>query len=172
MRNMRGAGRTTAIVVALIALLAMTTACQNWSQFLGNPGHTGDVPGETAITAANVASLMPRLRRRSAADVAGQSAPTASGGKLFVTTGFQMVVADAFGKTGCSSAPVVCQPMWTAELPGGGTGFASQPLVSGNRVYVTTSRPTGFGRLFVFDANGESNCGGAPRSACPCGRRR
>ena len=78
-----------------------------------------------------------------------------------------MVVADAFGKTGCSGAPVVCQPLWTADLPGGTIGFASQPLVSGNRVYVTTSRPTGFGRLFVFDANGQSNCGGAPKVCLP-----
>ncbi len=163
----RGVGRATAVAVALIALVALTTACQNWSQFLGNPGLTGEAPGETTITAANVASLTPAFSIPVAADVAGQSAPTVSGGKLFATTGFQMVVADAFGKTGCSGSPVVCQPMWTADLPGGPYGFASQPLVAGNRVYVTSSRPTGYGRLFVFDANGGTNCGGAPKTCLP-----
>ena len=36
------------VVVALLALVAMSTACQNWSQFLGNPALTGEAPDETA----------------------------------------------------------------------------------------------------------------------------
>ena len=75
MRHLRGAGRTTAIVVALVALVAMTTACQNWSQFLGSPALTGEAPAETAITSANVSTLAPVFWSRSLGTTRTDGAP-------------------------------------------------------------------------------------------------
>jgi outer membrane protein assembly factor BamB len=112
--------------MALIAVVAMTTACQNWSQFLGNPGHTGDAPGETAVTAANVASLTPAFSVPVAADVAGQSAPTASGGKLFVTTGFAAIF---------SLDPADGKEVWSSSVSAPVRGA---PLVFGDRVFAVS----------------------------------
>ena len=146
MRKLRGAGRTTAVVVALVALVAMTTACQNWSQYLGNPGLTGEAPGETTITPANVSTLTAGVlgaaarreqHRRHRGDRERRQASTPP-------TDHVLVVADAFGKDGCSGSPVVCQPRWTADLPDGGAiGYASQPLVVGQHASSSARRGTG-----------------------------
>lgn len=70
-------------------------------------------------------------------------------------------VFDAAGVDGCTGSPAVCQPLWSAPLPGNGrmwTGAA----VTGGRVYV----PVDAGVL-VFDAKGVQGCGGTPTTCSP-----
>jgi hypothetical protein len=65
---------------------------------------------------------------------------------------------DANGSTGCSGPPVVCQPLWTASIPGGVFGT---PAVADGHVYVSRAfDPDGV--IDVFDAKGQQGCSGTP----------
>ena len=70
---------------------------------------------------------------------------------------------DAAGVTGCGGTPTVCQPLWSAPLPGnsGHLGLTA-PAVAGGRLYV----PTESG-VVVFDAKGVTGCSGAPTVCTP-----
>jgi hypothetical protein len=67
----------------------------------------------------------------------------------------ELLAFDATGSQGCTGAPLVCQPLWTAALPGG-VGF-STPAVSGGRVYAA-----GAAYVLAFDAAGQQGCSGSP----------
>ena len=63
-------------------------------------------------------------------------------------------------------APKTCQPLWTASLSPG--GFSSVLVVNG-MVYVGGSYGTSppQGRVEAFDANGNTNCSGTPKTCQP-----
>ena len=68
---------------------------------------------------------------------------------------------DANGATDCSGTPKVCTPLWQSS----GNQFASQaaPTVANGLVFV----PTEAGDIAAFDANGSTNCTGAPKACAP-----
>jgi hypothetical protein len=95
-------------------------------------------------------------------------------GRLRTTGGFDPLVGygqaegtiyafDAAGVQGCSGSPVVCQPLWSAPVPGnsGHLGLTA-PAVAGGRLYV----PSESG-VAVFDAKGVAGCGGSPKVCAP-----
>jgi outer membrane protein assembly factor BamB len=91
------------------------------------------------------------------------SSPTVANSFVYVGShDHHLYVFDAGGSTGCTGAPKVCEPVWTADVsPGGITG---SPLVVDGIVYVST----GADGLFAFDAAGTTNCsGGTPRTCQP-----
>ena len=166
------------VVVALIALVAMTTACQNWSQFLGSPGLTGDAPavrrrisrGQRVDAGAGLLG-----RARSADTMSGQSAPTVSGGKLSTSPpdcGWSSPTRSADrlhrDRRSCASR---CGPPISLAVR---SASSSQPLVAGRhgcschehpahraRAACSCSTPHGVDEL-RRDAR---------RSACRCGPR-
>ncbi len=68
---------------------------------------------------------------------------------------------DANGTTNCSGTPKTCSPLWTATL--GTTTSDSSPAVVGGVVYVGSNDS----KLYAFDANGNTNCSGVPKTCSP-----
>ncbi len=93
--------------------------------------------------------------------------PTIAGGVVYVgdfTTG-ALYAFDAAGNTGCSGAPKLCTPLFTAQTSG---EILSEPAVAGGVAYVTTQGDTNNRlKLYAFDAAGSTNCSGAPKACTP-----
>jgi outer membrane protein assembly factor BamB len=68
---------------------------------------------------------------------------------------------DATGTTGCSGTPKLCAPLWTANT---GAPIYGSPGVANGQVYVPSSATNG---LQVFDAAGQTNCSGTPKTCSP-----
>jgi outer membrane protein assembly factor BamB len=68
---------------------------------------------------------------------------------------------DANGATNCSGTPKTCSPLWTATL--GTTTSDSSPAVVGGVVYVGSNDS----KLYAFDAKGNTNCSGVPKTCGP-----
>jgi hypothetical protein len=169
----RSGGRAVVLgMVAVVALLA--TAC-DWTMYMGGPALNGVAKGQTSITPANVGTLTEAFRVAAGDSSAWVTTPTTSNGRVYAVAvdpsstpdgpmAGHLVAAADDGTTGCSGTPVVCQPLWTADL-GSWTETFSQPLVYQGTVYVTalstnTYPPTG--ALEAFDADGVKNCSGVP----------
>jgi outer membrane protein assembly factor BamB len=91
-----------------------------------------------------------------------------SGGVVYVTgvtaSANMLFAFDASGTQGCSGAPTVCAPLWTATFgppsPDTDQSLESRsPAVAGGRVYVSGADHT----VYAFDAAGQQNCGGVPK---------
>ncbi len=75
----------------------------------------------------------------SSVDLGGalSTSPAVSAGLVFVATPDGRLVAfDATGTNGCSGAPKICNPVWTATLPG---SASASPTVAGGRVFVVSA---------------------------------
>ncbi len=94
------------------------------------------------------------------------STPAVANGVVYSDGGSSLSAFDAHGVTNCSGAPKTCQPLWTASLSPG--GFSSVLVVNG-MVYVGGSYGTSppQGRVEAFDANGNTNCSGTPKTCQP-----
>jgi outer membrane protein assembly factor BamB len=93
-------------------------------------------------------------------------------GVVYVTSGTTLHAFDAAGVTGCSGSPTTCSPLWTAPTRSecGAVCFLSGPAVDGGTVYVGANRGDEFpvaGSLYAFDAAGQVNCSGQPRTCQP-----
>ena len=137
-----------------------------WSTSIGTTN-----PSSPAVTGGVVyiGSLDHRLYALDAADGrvlwTGQTgdeidaSPVVSGGVVYVSSHDGRLYAfDARGGLGCSGAPKLCQPMWTAATLGPITSTAA--VVDGV-VYV------GSDRLYAFDGAGATGCTGTPRVCSP-----
>jgi outer membrane protein assembly factor BamB len=96
--------------------------------------------------------------------------PTVDGGVVYVVSDDGNLYAfDAVGTTNCSGTPKTCAPLWTASLEG--TNASQSPAVAGGKVYVAIAAvtPTGeeFSGLLAFDAAGNTNCSGSPKTCTP-----
>ncbi len=158
-------------MVGAALLLAMCTACQSWTQYMGNPALNGNDSGENIIGAANLA----RLHQVETFPAGGiynraesrQTSAVVSGSTLYAgSLDGHLIAASTDGQTGCAGTPKVCQPLWTASVAG--MDSAGTPLVSGNTVYETFSLESGdVGELAAFDATGTTNCSGSPKVCQP-----
>jgi len=72
----------------------------------------------------------------------------------------RVVVFDAAGSTGCSGVPVVCSPLWTANVTA--AGVYAEPAAAYGNVYVATQSG-----VAVFDLAGSSGCSGVPVVCSP-----
>jgi hypothetical protein len=94
--------------------------------------------------------------------VANPGDVSAAGGTAYTETGRKLFAFDDTGATGCSGAPVVCQPTWRATLAGLTQGEA--PIIAGTRVFANSIGMDGFnevGSVEAFDRTA-SNCSGSP----------
>lgn len=94
-------------------------------------------------------------------------------GVVYVTSGTTLHAFDAAGASGCSGSPKTCSPLWTAPMRSEcsiGPCELSGPAVDGGTVYVGANRGDEFpriGALYAFDAAGQVNCSGQPRTCQP-----
>ena len=126
-----------------VLLLAVCTACQDWTRYMGDAALDGNDAGETIIGPGNLAELSAAfaIATSSGPGVASTTSPVVASGVLFVGSGdgqggVHLVAAPIDdSSSGCSGNPKICQPLWTASIPGSTT--IGTPLVSGNVVYET-----------------------------------
>lgn len=96
--------------------------------------------------------------------------PAFADGTVFVTSGEHLYAFDADGVTNCSNG--TCAPLWTAtpECTGGTGCSINGPVVEGGTVFVGSDHTDEFqsrGGLDAYDAAGQVNCSGVPRSCEP-----
>jgi hypothetical protein len=153
-----GPGRRRVVAVCALAVgMVLMTACQSWSQFMGDAAHDGNDAGETIIGPSNVTTLHQVFTL--AGFNSAQDGVTTSGGTIYATAGPSGLAAYSFGSTGCSGTPKTCQPLWTGVARA--ADFESQPVVADGRVFQSGDGVSG-GDLRAFDANGVTNCSGTP----------
>jgi outer membrane protein assembly factor BamB len=92
------------------------------------------------------------------------SSPAVVNGVVYVGSGDGKLYAfDAAGNTNCSGTPKTCAPLWTASTV---SFIDSSPTVANGVVYIGSngSANTNF---FAFDAAGNTNCSGTPKTCAP-----
>jgi putative pyrroloquinoline-quinone-binding quinoprotein/putative pyrroloquinoline-quinone binding quinoprotein len=87
--------------------------------------------------------------------------PTVGNNGVVYASGGSLFAFDASGTTNCSGTPKTCQPLWTAPAGGG----IAAPAFSGGVVYTTSTG--GAHTLSAFDAAGNTNCSGTPKTCDP-----
>jgi outer membrane protein assembly factor BamB len=94
--------------------------------------------------------------------------PAVANGVVYVGTSLGLLfVYDAAGNTNCSGSPKLCQPLWAAA---GALNLAatSSPAIANGLAYVGGAELHGPGhKLYVFDAAGNTNCSGSPKTCQP-----
>jgi hypothetical protein len=109
------------------------------------------------------------------ADTAGSGFVAVSNGFAYVPgTSNTLFAYDDDGDNNCSGVPLTCAPLWTANI---GPHSLGAPAVADNVVYIGSSDydpwcqsrlcPVTAQPLFAFDANGITNCSGAPKTCAP-----
>jgi outer membrane protein assembly factor BamB len=96
-----------------------------------------------------------------------RSSPSVADGRVFVgSSDFKLYAFDAAGATNCSGAPTAtCTPLWTATTS---NTVVSSPAVAKGVVYIGTVAGGSFGaRLNAYDAAGNTNCSGSPKTCQP-----
>jgi outer membrane protein assembly factor BamB len=92
----------------------------------------------------------------------GLSSPAVANGVLYVGSFNDYLYAfDATGTTNCSGTPKTCAPLWTAKT--NKSIYLSSPSVGNGEVYVGSTD----GTLYAFDATGQTNCSGTPKTCSP-----
>jgi outer membrane protein assembly factor BamB len=92
------------------------------------------------------------------------SSPAVAGGIAYVgdSGDGQLYAFDAAGNTNCSGDPKTCTPLWTAAT-GGLLLSLSSPAIANGVAYIGSTD----GRLYAFDATGDTNCSGIPKTCAP-----
>jgi outer membrane protein assembly factor BamB len=93
------------------------------------------------------------------------SSPAVVSGVVYVASYDKYLYAfDAAGNANCSGSPKMCDPLWSAATPTGST--ESSPAVDNGIVYLTSpGSPQAL--LYAFDAAGNINCFGSPKTCQP-----
>jgi len=162
---MVGTGRFGRMLVLTGAMTLVLGAC-DWTMFHNGPTQDGYNSTETSLGPGNVAQLTEQARANVGAPLFDRS-PVLARGRLYINKqGNRM---DAFRATGnlsdCTGTPKTCPRLWSYS-PGGTSTTNGTPAVSDNVVYGSW----GAGRLYAFDAQGTTNCGGAPKTCAPIWR--
>jgi len=158
--------RLTAAALGVLVVL-LSSACQDWPQYMGNAGLTGNASGETTIAVSNVGSLTQAFEVPVSTSGPQVSTPSVSGSTMFAASSDGTLVAASTSDAGCSGTPAVCMPLWTAYL--GHYDLMSQPVVAGGIVFEKGELRTGATKpvLAAFDAAGVTNCSGTPKVCQP-----
>ena len=91
-----------------------------------------------------------------------RSSPAVVRGVVYVgSSDGKLYAFDAAGVTNCSGTPKTCAPLWTGAT-GSSIGFSS-PAVANGVVYIGADD----GKLYAFDAAGNTNCSGTPKTCQP-----
>src|SRR4029453_9288867 len=98
----------------------------------------------------------------------GASSPVVANGIVYVTRYGSVHALDATGNTNCSGSPKSCAPLWTATITE--PIDIQSPAVANGILYVGSGVAVigspGY-RLYAFDAAGNVNCSGTPKTCTP-----
>jgi hypothetical protein len=120
-----------------------------------------DESGVAGCTAGTPTSCTPTWTSAPEGQPIDSTPIVAGDGTLFVGGGNDVLYAyDSAGVSGCSGAPAVCQPLWTAS--GSGGGDMSAAITVSGMVFVHDAA-----NLYAFDAAGQTNCSGSPKVCQP-----
>jgi hypothetical protein len=89
----------------------------------------------------------------------GDSAPAIANGIVYRAAGSQLRAYDLHGTQSCSGSPVVCDPLWQAEVGPGVTA----PAVANGVVYTSATD----GSVQAYDARGITGCSATTRVCGP-----
>jgi outer membrane protein assembly factor BamB len=152
--------------VALLALAPLLlSGC--WFNVGGNALHTGFNALESSVKSDSFASLHKvwSASVEPADETRLPSSVAVFGNTLFIESEQGMLQAyDAAGNTNCSGTPKSCQALWTADAGGAPqTIVQTDPATDGSTVFVGGAD----GKLYAFDAGGNTNCSGTPKTCAP-----
>ena len=89
------------------------------------------------------------------------ASPTVANGVVYVASSAKSYAFDGAGSIGCAGVPKTCAPLWTTTA----TASAQHaPTVANGMVYMGSDADHS---LNVFDAAGNINCTGAPKTCAP-----
>lgn len=141
---------------AVVVVLVVAAAC-GWPMDRFDAGRTGHNTLDRKVGTANVDMLTTEWTGPLATDMDVWSSPIVAGNNVYLGhTDNQLYVFDANGKTNCSGAPTLCEPLWTS--PTGGAISSTPALDPVGTIFVGSDD----GKLYAFDADGVDNCSGAP----------
>jgi hypothetical protein len=120
-----------------------------------------DTAGETGCSGTPVICVPMWTTEGLPVSTGNDGSPAIANGVLYIADS-TLYAFDAAGSANCSGTPKVCNPLWTATMPGDGA-TSSAPAVAGGVVYVGTF----YKGLYAFDATGSVNCSaGATAKTC------
>jgi outer membrane protein assembly factor BamB len=146
-------------LVALVALFALALSACDWTTFRHDNAHTGFVP--LGDGPADAAALTTRFTVTTGGPVFSSAAIVNGVAYVGSLDGF-LYAFDATGQTNCAGSPIDCAPLWRGATPSGFQIYSS-PAVDHGIVYVGSDD----GLVYAFDADGNINCSGAPRTCTP-----
>jgi outer membrane protein assembly factor BamB len=156
----RWATRGRWLIALLVPLAVVLTSC-DWSQFRLGASHSGDNETERAISTSNVSTLTVDY---TAAAGSTTSSPAVASGVVYIgSIDHNLYAFDANGNTNCSGTPKTCAPLWTASTV---SFIDSSPTVANGVVYIGSSGSADH-NFFAFDATGNTNCSGTPKTCAP-----
>lgn len=89
----------------------------------------------------------------------GPPSPAVANGIVYTDSG---AVFDANGNTNCSGTPKTCRPLWSYNVG----DVVSSPSIANGLVFISQFQ-YGTTGVLAFDANGVTNCSGAPKTCTP-----
>jgi outer membrane protein assembly factor BamB len=156
----------TAAALAAPAQPQVVVAGGDWTQFRHDTNSSGYNPGENVLSVSNAAAL--GVAWKGAINPTGaatyriiESSPAVANGVVYVGSRNS---GELFAyPVGCGSDGAICTPLWTASTDN--WWISSSPAVYNGVVYVGGAGPNG--HLYAFDAAGNTNCSGTPKTCSP-----
>lgn len=157
-----GIGLRMARLLLVLALVGALSGCEVWwSTARFDNGGTGFNPAEHTIGLGDVAALTPRASAVVGTTDSKRVPPIVANGFVYAAAHGVLKAFSADRSAGCTGEPLVCVPVWWADLDG--SYVYAPPTVAAGRVYLSTYDAG----LLVFDAAGRANCTGVPAVCVP-----
>ena len=155
----RASARRFARLLCVTVASGLVLSGCDWTMFRYGPARTGFDPTESRIGTANVDGLQQRWLGGTAAFDSILASPAVANGAAYVTSNRTLYAfkAGAGSAARCSGSPKVCVPLWTATTGG---FIGASPAVVNGVAYIGSSD----GKLYAFDATGNTNCSGNPKT--------
>jgi outer membrane protein assembly factor BamB len=152
--------------IAAPAQPQVVVASGDWPQFHHDPSNSGHNPAENVLSTSNAAAL--GVAWKGAINPSGaatyriiESSPAIANGVVYIgsrNSGKLFAYA-----VNCATGGGTCSPLWTANTDN--WWISSSPAVYNGVVYVGGAGPNG--HLYAFDAAGNTNCSGTPKTCTP-----
>jgi hypothetical protein len=141
-----------------------TPAISSGIVYAGIGGHTDtfDATGRTNCT-GSPAACAPLWQ------TSGPGGVTVANGVLYGYESHTIYAYDATGNSNCTGTPKTCGPLWTADTGSSGDFIWAPPAVANGILYVGVETNVLLDRneLLAYDAAGNTNCSGVPKTCTP-----
>ncbi len=131
-----------------------------FAQSLSSPSslYAFDANGETNCSGTPT-TCNPLWTAPVGASLNGPPSPAVANGIVYTDSG---AAFDANGNTNCSGTPKTCMPLWSYNVG----DVVSSPSIANGLVFISQFQ-YGTTGLLAFDANGNTNCSGTPKTCTP-----